>query len=87
MSTYSHEHHIRAPQQSILELMKTFFQGQDCQFFEISPLPQDKEGRESLMEAFYHEASSYFHYLVSPTDAQGWTMIWGDYKETERTVP
>lgn len=81
MSRYSHEHHVRAHQEPILPLMETVFRSQNCRSFEIFPLPLDMEERNAFIDTFCQPDDDYSLYIVSSTDAQGWTMLWGDYNE------
>ncbi|GCE31900.1 hypothetical protein KDA_73840 [Dictyobacter alpinus] len=78
MSRYSHEHHVRAPQQSVLKWMEAFFHMRKCLSFDVFPLPEDSQEREALADAVNDDV---LRYVIAPTDAQGWTILWAEYDE------
>jgi hypothetical protein len=94
MSTYSHEHYVHAPQHAVLELMETFFRAQGCLFFDVVSLPEEWEARHAFISADItatYQASkdgfSRFSYVVSPTDADGWIILWSDHDDYAHPEP
>jgi hypothetical protein len=75
MSTKSKEIHVRAKQEEVLLWLEwNLLDDEFVRDVEIADLPESKQAWEELESAENTSIS-----VVSGTDAEGWTMLWGSY--------
>ena len=74
MSTKSRETHIRVPQDEVMLWMECLLYDGRVEHIEITDVPENKQVCEQL-----ELDPNISLCVVSPTDENGWTVIWSDY--------
>ncbi len=78
MSRFSANHHIRLPQVDVLRYVEAFLWN-DLATFDVRILPLSSDPPFFPEEVATAEKLLSRHWLISPTDASGWTALWGDW--------